>query len=121
MKTLKMIAATALMLLIFSSFASADTKTLTLKSAKGEILTMPVLEEKECEDCLPFDLGAIFLEVRMDALNVQVDLSDMIKPEAEVNDQIPGGITPHVQDARLNLAPMIKPEADADDLPDWFK
>lgn len=116
-----MIAATALMLLITANFATAGTKNLILKSAKGELLTMPVLEEKECEDCLPFDLSVIFHEVQMDALSTQVDLRGMIKPEAEAADQIPTAADRHSPDAQLDLTSMIKQEADADDLPDWFQ
>ncbi|MFO7977165.1 MAG: hypothetical protein R6U64_00780 [Bacteroidales bacterium] len=86
MKTKVIISAAILMLFTMMSFASSPKNVLTMKDALGRTLTMPVMTEEAVEDSLPFDLQDVFVQTRLEEVNTVIDISGMIKPEAEVDD-----------------------------------
>lgn len=86
MKTKVIISAAILMLFTMMSFASSPKNVLTMKDALGRTLTMPVMNEEVVEDSLPFDLHDVFVKTRLEEVNTVIDISGMIKPEAEVDD-----------------------------------
>ncbi len=86
MKTKVIISAAILMLFTMISFASSPKNVLTMKDALGRTLTMPVMTEEVVEDSLPFDLHDVFVQTRLEEVNTVIDISGMIKPEAEVDD-----------------------------------
>lgn len=79
---------TAIFLMFFSimSFASSPASVLTLHDSLGRTLTMPVVDEEPCEVDLSFDLHDVFKETRLEEVHAQIDLSEMSKPEQEVDD-----------------------------------
>lgn len=83
----KLIITTAL-IIFATAFASAGSpsRLLTFKDSFGKILTMPVMEEKEKEETLPFDHEAVFAKAQSEIINQVFDVSSLIKPEQEVDD-----------------------------------
>jgi hypothetical protein len=83
MKTL--IAATAIMMLSFSSVNAEVKKSELFFEINGNTLFMPVAAE-ELVEALPFDSEKIFHEELQEYVENNIDISGMIKPEQEVYD-----------------------------------
>lgn len=59
---------------------------LKITDLKGRTLSMPVMLEQAVEEELPFDHQAIFHEVLHEKVSRVIDISEIIKPEPEVDD-----------------------------------
>ena len=83
----KLIFTTAL-IIFATAFASASSpsRLLSFKDSFGKILTIPVTDEKEKEETLPFDHEAVFAKAHSEIINQVFDTSSLIKPEQEVDD-----------------------------------
>jgi hypothetical protein len=94
MKT-KLIITAALILTATLGQATTPKRTLTFYDALGRALTMPVKVE-EATDTLPFDQAVEFSRARRSLFERKFDLSEMSKPETEVND-IPCELRPIIR------------------------
>ncbi len=83
----KVIFATAL-IIFATTFANATApkRVLTFKDTFGRILTMPAIEEVAQEEAFPFDQPAVFQRAKAETINQVFDISNMSKPETEVDD-----------------------------------
>lgn len=83
----KLIFTTALIILatIFAQ-ATAPKRVLTFKDTFGRILTMPAIEETAQEEAFPFDQPAVFKKAQSETINQVFNISNMSKPETEVDD-----------------------------------
>lgn len=65
--------------------ASAPKRTLTVYTALGRALTMPVAVE-EATETLPFEMEEVIKSHRHNQTTLIFDVSALSKPEAEIND-----------------------------------
>lgn len=86
MKTQTIITTIALMLLTTTlTFAGAPQKLLILHNTPGKVLSIPIKVEV-ATDTVPLDLRSEFHKARLNDVTQNLDITSMIKPEAEVND-----------------------------------
>jgi hypothetical protein len=87
MKTQVIFSAAFAMFFSLSALANTTNEQISLTDSFGRILYMPVMVEEEINETLPFDIKEIFHEEMVDLINNQVDITSMIIPEQEIEDE----------------------------------